>query len=70
MQLLIALDELRQVGRVANALNNLPAASASIAMGLRETVLYQGETIAVVCAAERPLSERASLTPGFCRPPH
>lgn len=47
---------------------NLPPASASVAMGLQERILFQGETIAIVCSAGHPLSLKKNLHPEDLKP--
>lgn len=61
------LPQLR-AGELDIVVGNLPPASASVAMGLEEQVLFQGETIAVVCGAHHPLSQRKTLSPEDLQP--
>jgi len=48
-------------GELDIVVGNLPPASASVAMGLQEKILFQGETISIVCGAHHPLCQRATV---------
>ncbi len=53
---------LLRTGELDIVVGNLPAASALVSMGLQEQILFQNETIAVVCGANHPLGQRNEIT--------
>lgn len=61
------LPQLR-AGELDLVVGNLPPASSSVAMGLEESILFMGETVAVVCGTHHPLNHRAELSPEDLKP--